>query len=170
MIQVGLNSEVEHRGKVFHVQTESIERSAPVVETLVYSGGQIVVRMTASLADIAERANLPDDDVQHALKLQHWGLVRKIQHGMLGEDDARRSTGPAAGSRPEPAAKVTPANVAACTEPSVHELLNELQRRIGEIQRASPAEQIAPGVSDTPRGQRHWWERYTGRVSVVVRW
>ena len=79
MVQVGLNSEVEHRGKVFHVQTESIERSAPVVETLVYSGGQILVRMTAALADIAERANLPDDDVRHALKLQHWGLVRKIQ-------------------------------------------------------------------------------------------
>lgn len=161
MIQAGLNSEVEHRGKVFHVQTESVGRSAPVVETLVYSGGQIVVRMTASLADIAERANLPHDDVQQALKLQHWGLVRKIQHGMLRDNNAKPSNVPVTEPLPEAEANVTPADLAACTEPSANELLNELRQRIGEIQRAAPPK---------PNEPRHWWERYTGRVSVVVRW
>ena len=169
MIQAGLNSEVEHRGKVFHVQTESIERSAPVVETLVYSGGQILVRMTASLADIAERANLPYDDVQHALKLQHWGLVRKIQHGMLRDDDDPPDE-PLTRWRPEPTTKVTPADLAACTEPSVRELLDELQRRIGEAHRTAPAKRTASTANPARTEPRHWWERYTGRVSVVVRW
>ena len=65
---------------------------------------------------------------------------------------------------------VTPADLAACTEPSVSELLDELRQRIGEIQRSAPPKQTPPVVSDTPSGPRHWWERYTGRVSVVVRW
>lgn len=170
MIQAGLNSEVEHRGKVFHVQTESIDRSAPVVETLVYSGGRILVRMTASLADIAEQANLPCDDVQHALKLQHWGLVRKIQHGLLRDDDAEPPAEPVTEPALTPMAKVTPADLAACTEPSVRELLDELQRRIGEVRRTAPTRQSAPAVDVGPVGPRYWWERYTGRVSVVVRW
>jgi hypothetical protein len=52
----------------------------------------------------------------------------------------------------------------------VSELLDELRQRIGEIQRSAPPKQTPPVVSDTPSGPRHWWERYTGRVSVVVRW
>jgi len=98
VIQAGLNSEVEHRGRVFHVQTESLQRSAPVVETLIYSGGEILLRMAASLADIAERADLSGDDVHHALQLQHWHLIRKIQHGMLGGSETVSPGDPA----PEP--------------------------------------------------------------------
>lgn len=168
MIQAGLNSEVEHHGKVFHVQTESIDRSAPVVETLIYSGGEILVRMTASLADIAERADLSGDDVHHALQLQHWHLVRKIQHGMLGGDETVSLGDPT--PEPKQHARVTPADLAACTEPSVRELLDELKQRIGEARHTAGARPPARAVDVRPTGQQHWWERYTGRVSVVVRW
>jgi len=153
VIQAGLNSEVEHRGQVFHVQTESIQRSAPVVETLIYSGGEILVRMTASLADVAERATLSGDDVRHALERQHWSLVRKVRHGMLGGD------GPAA-----------PADLAECAEPTVRQLLDELKQRIEEVQRQSAPKRAVPAVDVQPNGRQRWWERYTGRVSLVVRW
>jgi hypothetical protein len=160
VIQAGLNSEVEHRGRVFHVQTESIERSAPVVETLIYSGGEILVRMTASLAEAAEQTNLSGDDIRHALELQHWSLVRKVQHGMLG-DDAAGSVDAATRSPTQTA--VTPGDLARCPEPSVRQLLDELKQKIGEAQQQSAADH-------QPNGPRRWWERCAPRVSLVVRW
>lgn len=168
MVQTGLNSEVEHQGRVFHVQTESIQRSAAVVETLIYCGGQILVRMTAPLADIAERANLADDDVEHALKLQHWGLVRKVQRGMLGDEQPD----PPAEAPPEPRATrpVTPADLSGHVEQSVGDLLDELKQKIGDAHRRAVVESAEPRVNVQPNGTRLWWERYTGRVSVVVRW
>ena len=50
----GFNTDVEHAGKKFHVQTQEQGLSNPVVETLVYSGGQIVTLVTNSYADIVE--------------------------------------------------------------------------------------------------------------------
>ena len=153
---------------MFHVQTESIQRSAAVVETLIYSGGQILVRMTAPLAEITERANLPSDDVVHALKLQHWGLVRKIQRGMLG--DPRPERPDEAPSGPRTTRKVTPADLSTHAEQSVGDLLDELKLKIGEAHRRTIAEPAAPSMGDRPSERRHWWDRYTGGVRVVVRW
>jgi hypothetical protein len=167
VIQVGLNSEVEHRGRVFHVQTESIKRKAPVVETLIYSGGEILVRMTASLAELAERSNLSGDDIRHALELQHWNLVRKIQHGMLGEEPPARVVAP---PRREKRPSSDPRELLECNEPSVSELLSELRQRIDEVDRQADRRQKEPIVPDIPRAPRPWWKRFARGVSVVVRW
>jgi hypothetical protein len=167
VIQAGLNSEVEHRGRVFHVQTESLQRSAPVVETLIYSGGEILVRMTVSLAELAEQARLSGDDVRHALELQHWNLVRKVQHGMLGDDAALPVD---ATPKPQTRTTVTPADLAEGAEPTVRQLLDELKQRIGEAQRQSPMKPVTPAIVAGRNGPRRWWDRCTGRVSLVVRW
>ncbi len=44
----GFNTDVEYEGRVFHVQTEDKGRTNPVVESLVYSGGEIVASRRAS--------------------------------------------------------------------------------------------------------------------------
>ena len=38
----GFNTDVEYDGRTFHVQTEDRGQRNPVVESLVYSGGEIV--------------------------------------------------------------------------------------------------------------------------------
>jgi hypothetical protein len=148
---------------VFHVQTESIERSAPLVQTLIYSGGEVLVRMTAPLTRIVEQAKLADDDVQRALRLQHWALVRKIQRGML-EDEPSERVAPS-DDAPQSGPGVTPAALASLAEPSVEQVLDDLRRRIGEVQRSQPA-----GAGMRSNAPRSWLERMTPRVSLVVRW
>ena len=123
--------------------------------------------MTASLAELAERANLSGDDVRHALELQHWNLVRKVQHGMLGDDAADPVD---ATPGPQTRTTVTLGDLAECAEPTVRQLLDELKQRIGEAQRQSAPKPVALALDAGADGPRRWWERYTGRVSVVVRW
>lgn len=106
-LESGLNTTVEHRGQAFHVQTQSSHRGGPVVESMVYRGGQVLVRMTASYDDVARRLGFNGDDARHLLELQHGDLIRKIRHGMLDDDDAAggepvRPAALAGSSVPEP--------------------------------------------------------------------
>lgn len=82
-----LNTEVEHRGRVYHVQTENTKRSGPAVETLIFDRGEVLVRMTASYEELA---------ASQALELQHWDLVRKIHSGMLDDKEVAGSAAPQA--------------------------------------------------------------------------
>ena len=90
MIVSGLNTDIERAGQTYHIQTESRANAGPVVESLIYAAGEILVRMTVSYEELAQRWQLSGDDVHHVLELQHWDLVRKIQHGMLDDDIGRK--------------------------------------------------------------------------------
>lgn len=143
MIVSGLNTDIERAGRTYHIQTESRDGPGPVVESRIFAGGEIVVRMTVSYEEPAQRWRLSSDDVHHALELQHWELVRKVRLGMLDDDDAEAQR-PAVGTRPAPRrAKPRPAPtdfVAACREPGVRELLDELDRKLSVI----PEGQVEP--------------------------
>ena len=65
----GFNTDVEHRGRVYHVQTENAKRRGQAVETLIFEQGRILVRMTASWQEVAAASDLditylPDAEVQ----------------------------------------------------------------------------------------------------------
>ena len=54
----GFNSDVKYRGLVYHVQTEDKGAENPLIETLIYKGGEIlasaIVReLTSSTGDLA---------------------------------------------------------------------------------------------------------------------
>ena len=133
MIVSGLNTDIERAGQTYHVQTESRGDAGPVVETLIFAAGEIVVRMTISYEELAQRWRLSNDDVHHALELQHWELVRKIRLGMLDDDEAEVHK-PAIGIRPAPPPPQSPPSasdiLAGCDEPGVRELLEELERKL----------------------------------------
>jgi hypothetical protein len=82
-IESGLNTEVECDGRRYHVQTQCSKRGSPVIESLVFQGGQALVRITSSHDEIASRAF-----GRQLLELQHADLIRKIRHGMLRDDEA----------------------------------------------------------------------------------
>lgn len=78
----GFNSDIEHGGKVFHVQTEEKGVDNPVVITLVYCGGEIVTSLEASYADLVDDdPEAPEGEVRRRMNDQHQGLIRDILRG-----------------------------------------------------------------------------------------
>ena len=77
----GFNTDVEHRGQVFHVQTEEKGPDNPVVVTLVYCGGQIVGSREVSYGEAAEAASLVEDELRLRMREQHQVLIREIRTG-----------------------------------------------------------------------------------------
>ena len=147
LVESGLNTCVDHGGRRYHVQTQFSFRSAPVIESLVFHGGQALVRMTASYEDVAARLGFNGDDGRHLLELQHADLIRKIRHGMLGGKESPRES-PASGDESprlvdSDGLTVDPGDV---EDPSVLALLDELGVKIDGAP-VAPAAETAAGVS-----------------------
>jgi TonB family protein len=77
----GFNSDIEHDGQVFHVQTEEKGLDNPVVITLVYSGGEIVTSFEASYSDLIDDDPTPEGEVRRRMSDQHQRLIREILRG-----------------------------------------------------------------------------------------
>jgi hypothetical protein len=127
----GINTEVRHAGRLYHVQTQTADRTAPVVETLIYEAGQVAVRMTASLAALSVKWRVAVGNVPRLLALQHWEMIHKIKSGMLDGDDP-----PTAGRASSPDGESTvpgvrPADsLAESEDPRVREVLAELDAKL----------------------------------------
>ena len=51
----GYNTDVKHKSRVFHVQTEDKGAGNPCVESLVYVGGEILATRRMSYAEMAQK-------------------------------------------------------------------------------------------------------------------
>ena len=158
-IESGLNSEVECDGRCYHVQTQCSTRGAPVIESLAFQGGEMLVRITASYDDVAQRLGFNGDDGRHLLELQHADLIRKIRHGML-RDDEPAEIPPAETPHFVDAsgAMVDPDEI---DDPAVRELLRELSVAIDEV-RPAP---VQP-KHHLPLPPRPWWRRLVIHVRL----
>jgi len=168
-VATGINTDVEYDESVYHVQTESLACPEPTIRTMVFAGGQVLVRMSVSHADVATRVGFTASDVRHVVELQHWNLVRKIKHGMLADSAATRST--AAGPRRVPAAQDPPAEPKEAANPgtdaSVRELLAELERVVNDHNRRSGPRR-SPRALPVPEAPH--WRRLARRFAIVLRW
>ena len=54
----GFNTDITCEGQVFHIQTEDKGLANPIIETLVYTGGEIVCARKSSYAELAESGYL----------------------------------------------------------------------------------------------------------------
>jgi len=108
----GFNTDIRHRGRVYHVQSQPSFHPSPALETTIFVGGEVLVRMRSALSALAGPTWTRSDE-HHALELQHWNLVRKIRHGMLDEEPAEgrsaRSTSIGNGEPRPPADAASPA-------------------------------------------------------------
>ena len=82
-MNTGFNTDVEHDGRVFHVQTEDKGRDNPVMETLVYAGGEIVTSRRGSYADFASSPAYDETEVARRMEAQHQSVIREILSGRL---------------------------------------------------------------------------------------
>lgn len=77
----GFNTDVEYDGRVFHVQTEDKGLKNPLVESLVYTGGEIVGSRRSSYADLAGADGPSEIEVQRRMEGQHQAVIREVLSG-----------------------------------------------------------------------------------------
>ena len=82
----GYNTDVRHKNRVFHVQTEDKGASNPCVESLVYVGGEILATRRVSYAEMV-RGGRDDQAIQEMMEQQHRTMIAAIQRGKFDGPD-----------------------------------------------------------------------------------
>lgn len=79
-MHTGFNTNVPYKGKMYHVQTEDGGARNPVLTTLLYYKGEIMISEKSSYADV-----LVDDDwrekVLERMKDQHRHIIKRLMAG-----------------------------------------------------------------------------------------
>jgi hypothetical protein len=76
----GFNTDVKHKSRVFHIQTEDKGEGNPYVESLVYVGGEILATKRTSYAEVVQTGR-DDPAVQDLMEQQHRTMIAAIQRG-----------------------------------------------------------------------------------------
>lgn len=83
----GFNTDIEHDGIVYHVQTEDKGLETPIILSLVYAGGTILASKRSPYDDLIE-AGFSDEILAERLKRQHRLICAAIHSGRI--DDLKR--------------------------------------------------------------------------------
>ena len=86
----GFNSDIEHEGVVYHVQTEDKGLDSPIILSLVYVGGTILASKRSPYQDLIAEG-FSDEVLAERLKRQHKLICAAIHSGRL--DDLKRMSG-----------------------------------------------------------------------------
>lgn len=108
----GFNTDIEHDGIVYHVQTEDKGLDTPIILSLVYAGGTILASKRSPYADLIEQG-FSDEVLAERLKRQHRLICAAIHSGRI--DDLKKM------SRGGKETVIQEADVAAEEEPGVIE-------------------------------------------------
>jgi hypothetical protein len=76
----GFNTDVEHDGRVYHVQTEDKGVDNPIIETLVYRGGEILAALRSSYADLKAKG-FPEAEIGNRIETQHNQVLLDVRAG-----------------------------------------------------------------------------------------
>jgi hypothetical protein len=92
-MKLGFNSNVECRGAVYHVQTETLGAHHPVVDTVVVFEGRVLHHTSFSYADLLA-AGAPDDPVELSARVerQHREISDALASGALELDTSSPDT------------------------------------------------------------------------------
>jgi hypothetical protein len=77
----GFNTDVKHKNRVFHIQTEDKGEANPCVESLVYVGGEILATKKTSYAEVVKGEGRDDHAIQDLMEQQHRTMIAAIQRG-----------------------------------------------------------------------------------------
>jgi hypothetical protein len=76
----GFNTDVQHDGKVYHVQTEDKGVENPLIETLIYVSGEILAARRSSYADLLS-AGADEKQIAERIEAQHNRMILDIKEG-----------------------------------------------------------------------------------------
>lgn len=81
----GFNQDVVFKGKVYHVQTEDRGRANPVIETLIYVGGEILASKKTSYEPLLAEG-YDEAKIAAMLEQQHRRIVVDIKLGKYAKE------------------------------------------------------------------------------------
>jgi len=84
IVLTGFNTDIEHDGVVYHVQTEDKGLDSPLILSLVYSGGAILASKRSRYDDLIE-SGFDEKVLAQRLKRQHRLICAAINAGRLEE-------------------------------------------------------------------------------------
>jgi hypothetical protein len=82
LVLTGFNTDIEHSGTTYHVQTEDKGRGNPLVESLVYTSGEILDSRRTAYDDLV-RQDVDREAVASLMERQHRSIVDAVQAGGL---------------------------------------------------------------------------------------
>ena len=76
----GFNTDVKYKGVVYHVQTEDKGAANPLIETLIYKGGEILASRRLPYSDLVKG---PGDEasITRLMEDQHKGMIMEVKRG-----------------------------------------------------------------------------------------
>ena len=80
----GFNTDIEHDGVVYHVQTEDKGLDSPIILSLVYAGGTILASKRSPYGDLIEQG-FSDEVLAERLKRQHRLICAAIHSGRIND-------------------------------------------------------------------------------------
>ena len=86
----GFNTDIEHDGVVYHVQTEDKGLDSPIILSLVYVGGTILASKRSPYEDLIA-TGFSDEVLAERLKRQHRLICAAINSGRI--DDLKKMSG-----------------------------------------------------------------------------
>ncbi len=92
---IGFNTDVQHEGHVYHVQTEDCGVDNPAFESLVYVGGTIVAKKRTPYSEQLS-TGATEDAIASLLKRQHQVMIAAIKAGRIEDlihHSAKQQTG-----------------------------------------------------------------------------
>jgi hypothetical protein len=90
IVITGFNTDIEHDGVVYHVQTEDKGLDSPIILSLVYSGGTILASKRSPYEDLIAEG-FSDEVLAERLKRQHRLICAAIHSGRI--DDLKKMSG-----------------------------------------------------------------------------
>jgi hypothetical protein len=94
----GFNTDIEHDGVVYHVQTEDKGLDSPLILSLVYVGGTILASKRSPYEDLIA-TGFSDEVLAERLKRQHRLICAAINSGRI--DDLKKMSGRPKGAPPQ---------------------------------------------------------------------
>ncbi|MCB1052184.1 MAG: hypothetical protein H6510_08990 [Acidobacteria bacterium] len=81
----GFNTDVKHKSKVFHVQTEDKGRNNPKIETLVYMGGEILDSYRTTYE--SDKKDMTEEEIIQLMESQHKKVIKSIKIGKYDSEE-----------------------------------------------------------------------------------
>jgi hypothetical protein len=76
----GFNTDVKFRGLVYHVQTEDKGKVNPLIETLIYKGGEILASRRLPYAELVQD-NDTEAAISRLMEEQHKAMILEVKRG-----------------------------------------------------------------------------------------
>jgi hypothetical protein len=96
----GFNTDIEHDGVIYHVQTEDKGLDSPIILSLVYAGGTILASKRSPYADLIAEG-FSDEVLAERLKRQHRLICAAIHSGRINDLKKMSGRGKEAASKQE---------------------------------------------------------------------